>query len=286
MKYGQSTSQAVPRIRYPALTGFYSDCCAANLPAVITGVPEHHALEIFRFSPEFLVRALGDREFPVISTETDFISYERDTLKMQFHEFVERAFRENGSGPKYYFKNSTKLLPANLDDSSGITGLAPFFAKSVVKNLWVSYGSLTAGMHFDAAENLNIQIRGRKRFMLYPPGTSPYYPCPMFSHAANISRVFRDGPQLDRIKYPKFDESTVREVILEEGEILYLPAYWWHQVTSLGDVNINVNTFSIPTVGKQLSHWNQALRGHYQVLLRLLAYGNMTQVPVQTQRRS
>ncbi|HKP64418.1 MAG TPA: cupin-like domain-containing protein [Polyangiales bacterium] len=277
---------SVARIRYPELNGFYRNHYATNEPAVLVGVPEHHPLEIFRFSPEYLDRALGGREFPVVSTDTGFLSYERDSVKMSFHDFIEATFQGDAGWPKYYFKNSTKLLPAHLDDSADISGLAPFFTKSVMKNLWISRGSLTVGLHFDAAENLNIQIRGRKRFMLYPPGVTGYYPCPMFSQTAHISRVFREGPELDRSKYPRFDESKGREVILGEGEILYLPAYWWHQVTSLGDVNINLNTWSIPAITKQVWNWNQALRGHYQVLARLIAFGDLTKAPAQTQRQS
>jgi hypothetical protein len=284
IKHADAVPRDVPRIRYSDLSRFYRDNYAANQPAVLVGVPEHHPLEIFRFSLEYLAEALGEREFPVVSTDTGFLSYERDTLEMTFRKFVDASARQNGSGPRYYFKNTTKLLPSSLDDSSSISGLAPFFTKSVMKNLWVSRGTMTVGLHFDAAENLNIQIRGRKRFMLYPPGISEYYPCPMFSQTAHISRVFREGPQLDRDKYPRFDASKGREVVLDEGEILYLPAYWWHQVTSLGDVNINVNTWSIPAITKQLLHWNQALRGHYQVLARLMKFGDLTKAPAQTQR--
>jgi hypothetical protein len=293
MAHGASShshARGVARIRYPELRGFYRDHYGANEPAVLVGVPEAHPLEIFRYSPEYLEQALGDREFPVVSTESGFLSYERDTVKMSFREFVARTFRdqgnENGTAPKYYFKNSTKLLPPQLDDTAGITGLAPFFTKSVLKNVWISAGTLTVGLHYDAAENLNIQIRGRKRFVLYPPGTAGYYPCPMFSQTAHISRVFRDGPELDPARFPKFDESRAREVILEQGEILYLPAYWWHQVTSLGAVNINVNTWSLPSWTKQIANWNQALRGHYQVLSRLIAFGDLTNAPGQTRKRA
>jgi lysine-specific demethylase 8 len=294
MPHGAShISRGIARIRYPELASFYRDYYAANQPAVLVGVPAHHPLEIFRFSPEYLEAALGDREFPVVRSESGFLSYERDTVQMSFREFVASTFRTGDSdrsdggkrAPKYYFKNSTKLLPAQLDDTAAITGLSPFFTKSVMKNVWISAGTLTVGLHFDAAENLNIQIRGRKRFVLYPPGTSGYYPCPMFSQTAHISRVFRDGPALDRTRFPAFDESRAREVILEEGEILYLPAYWWHQVTSLGDVNINVNTWSLPSATKQLANWNQALRGHYQVLSRWLAFGDLTKAPVETKKQ-
>ncbi len=272
-------ARAVPRIPYPELPGFYERHVAHNEPAIIVGVPQHHDLQIFRFTPEYLEQRLGDVQFPVLETDTGFLSYERDTTPMTFREFVRRTFREREGSVRYYFKNGTKSLPAGLDDSAAISGLSRFFTKSVLKNVWISQGTITVGLHFDAAENLNIQIRGRKRFVLYPPGTRGYYPCPMFSQTAHISRVFREGPALDGARFPKFDPTKAREVVLEEGEILYLPAYWWHQVTSLGDVNININTWSFPSVRKQLMHPNQALRGHYQLLARLLAFGDVSKAP-------
>lgn len=275
----KSGATLVPRIRYPELTDFHERHVLANEPAIIVGVPAHHPLRIFRFSPEYLRESLGDREFPVLLSPTGFLSYERDTQVMKFNDFVKLTFLEKDPSSNYYFKNSTKALPPGLDDSEEISGLASFFTKSVIKNLWISRGSITVGLHFDAAENLNIQLQGRKRFMLYPPGTAGYYPCPMFSQTAHISRVFREGPQLDSKRFPAFDPSKGREVILEQGEILYLPAYWWHQVTSLGDVNININTWNLPTLSKQLSNWNQALRGHYQILSRYLAFGDVTKAP-------
>jgi Cupin-like domain len=278
----QEHARPIPRIPYPELPRFHEDHFLANEPAILVGVPQHHDLEIFRFTPERLASQLGDREFPVLSTETDFLSYERDTIPMKFRDFVQRTFQERRGKTRYYFKNGTKALPPGLDDSGAISGLSMFFTKSVIKNLWISQGTITVGLHFDAAENLNIQIRGRKRFVLYPPGTSAYYPCPMFSQTAHISRVFRDGPELDAARFPKFDPTKACEAILEEGEILYLPAYWWHQVTSLGDVNINLNTWSFPSVRKQLLNWNQALRGYYQLASRMLAFGDITKAPART----
>ncbi len=276
------TLPSVPRIRYPELNGFDDEHYFANEPAILVGVPEHHDLETFRLSPEYLRTRIGEREYPVLSTDSGFLSYERDSVKLSFGEFAARLGAQRPEGPFFYFKNSTKLLPTELDDAHLITGLSRFFTKSVIRNLWISRGSITVGLHFDAAENLNIQVRGRKRFVLFPPGTSPYYPCPFFSQTAHISEVFREGPELDRARFPRFDPSRGREAILEEGEILYLPPYWWHQVTSLGDINVNVNTWCFPSLRKQLLHPNQALRGHYQVLSRFLAFGNITRAPQKT----
>jgi hypothetical protein len=281
MQRASSGAPSVPRLRYPELGGFEAQHYAANEPAVIVGVKEHHALNIFDFSPEYLADKLGDKTYPVLRADTGFLSYERDTVEMTFSDFVQNTFHDP-EGKRYYFKNPTNVLPPGLEDCDRITGLSRFFDRSVVRNLWIARGSTTVGLHFDAAENLNIQLRGRKRFMLYPPGTDSYYPSPMFSQTAHISRVFREGPELDQRRFPKFDPSQGREVILEEGEILYLPPYWWHQVTSLGDVNVNINTWSFPAVRKQISNWNQALRGHYQLLSRLVAFGDIAKAPPRT----
>lgn len=59
----------------------------------------------------------------------------------------------------------------------------------------------------------------------------------IFGSSVNI-----DDPDLDR--YPLYAKATPYRVVLEEGDILYLPAYWHHEVQSLPDeegLNIAVN---------------------------------------------
>jgi ribosomal protein L16 Arg81 hydroxylase len=183
------------------------------------------------------------------------------------------------SGVRYYYKNPTTMLPAGVDDSDRIAELQPYMAKSLARNLWISSSGLTVGLHFDPADNLNFQLRGRKSFMLYPPGVRAYYPLPMFSQTAHISGVFRDGPDPDLKKFSRFDPGKGTRIELQEGDVLYIPAYWWHQVESLGRENLNLNFWWLPRLGKQVSNWNQALRGHIQLALRYTKYGNIQQAP-------
>jgi hypothetical protein len=145
----------------------------------------------------------------------------------------------------------------------------------------VSGAGLTVGLHFDAAENFNFQLRGHKAFWLYPPGTSPYYPLPMFSQTAHISGVYRNGPNPDFKLFPKFDASIGVRVDLNDGDVLYLPAYWWHQVQSFAEENVNLNFWWIPSVVKQGMNLNQAMRGHIQLVLRFLKFGNIQRAPAE-----
>jgi hypothetical protein len=262
------------------LDRFHDDYYLRNRPVVIRGLRDRYKLDIFDWSTEHFTKLMGDKKVPVMATRTGFLSYERNFVDMTFREFSERMFDlEPESGVRYYYKNPTNLLPAGLDDSERITELEPYMAKSIARNLWISSSGLTVGLHFDPADNLNFQLRGHKSFMLYPPGVRAYYPLPMFSQTAHISGVFREGPTPDLQKFSRFDPSKGTRIELQEGDVLYIPAYWWHQVESLGRENLNLNFWWLPKLRKQLTNWNQALRGHIQLALRYTKYGNIQQAP-------
>ena len=53
-----------------------------------------------------------------------------------------------------------------------------------------------------------------------------------------LSYVDCDNPDYER--FPKFRQAVALEGILEPGEMLFLPAGWWHQVRSM-DLAISVN---------------------------------------------
>jgi hypothetical protein len=265
------------------LSRFHREFYVPNRPVVLRGLGELKPLRIFEWSAEYFREVMGAQRVPVLKTTTGFLSYERDVIEMPFDEFVARSF----GGPKdptlrYYYKNSVDRLPPGHDDSGEIEPLAPYIARAVMRNLWISGPGLTVGLHFDPAENFNFQLRGEKLFTLYPPGVRAYYPMPMFSQTAHISRVYRGGPSPNLSDFPRFDPKQGIPVELRAGDVLYLPAYWWHQVESRGEENVNLNFWWLPSLRKQLRHPNQALRGHVQVLLRYAKFGNLQKAPPAT----
>ena len=60
----------------------------------------------------------------------------------------------------------------------------------------------------------------------------------VFGSSVNIDLV-------DDKKFPKYHKATAIRVVLHPGQVLYLPAYWHHEVQSLPDstdgLNIAVN---------------------------------------------
>jgi len=52
-----------------------------------------------------------------------------------------------------------------------------------------------------------------------------------------------DWSDPDLVKFPRFPETMVNEVVLQPGDSLYLPTHWFHYIISL-NTNLQCNTRS------------------------------------------
>jgi hypothetical protein len=144
----------------------------------------------------------------------------------------------------------------------------------LLTNLWVGNGGTTSPLHYDDYENILCQLKGSKDLVLFPPmdifhlyyttrvkGEMRYVFPDTFERvplartreggregegggkAVFGSSVFLERPDLER--HPEVVKATPYEVSLREGECLYLPAYWHHEVKSFPDeeegLNVAVN---------------------------------------------
>lgn len=110
-------------------------------------------------------------------------------------------------------------------------------------NIYVAPGGHSSGLHYDLVDGTLMQLHGAKKVVLFPPSqTYNLYPFPVYIHLRYglklrcwFSQVYPEDP--DFKSFPKFKEALQhkREVILNKGETLYIPAGWWHEVIALGD---------------------------------------------------
>ena len=155
--------------------------------------------------------------------------------------------------------------------------------------LWLGGGGRrTVGrLHFDRNENIMAMIRGSKTFSLFDPGQSAslYGDTPLRSASlkATVDKNSPPMPNHDRdvsgvqfsrdktnimptavdvhsyspvdlqhpnyTRYPLLRNVRGFECTVGEGEMLYVPSHWWHQVTSHDDAHgksVGVNYFYEP----------------------------------------
>lgn len=109
--------------------------------------------------------------------------------------------------------------------------------------LWVSGRGVRSHLHYDGnfMHNLNAQVTGSKHVQLYSPEQiSKIYPYLYTSgQPHNFSQV--DVDNIDERRFPLFAELEGYEATLAAGDLLFIPAYWYHTFKHLGDFNTNVN---------------------------------------------
>ena len=125
--------------------------------------------------------------------------------------------------PDFVAQNPMPLLPAD-------TG----------PRLWLG-GAVKTQTHNDPDHNLACVIAGRRRFLLFPPDQVANLYIGPLDNPPPLSLVDPEAPDLDR--FPRFRGAmaAARVALLEPGDAIFVPRYWWHHVTSLDPFNAMVN---------------------------------------------
>ncbi len=136
---------------------------------------------------------------------------------------------------------------------------------------------VVAPTHYDALDNLHAMVRGRKRFELFHPQHSAYMyhdrekgyrtshllydlehtngsfmRTPLRFSVPSVqpfSAVNVSSP--DYARHPLFRNAHKVVCEVRAGEIMYLPSFWWHQVTSMPDAEAT----ALDRISIGVNHW-------------------------------
>ncbi len=119
-------------------------------------------------------------------------------------------------------------------------------------NVWWGPPGHREGLHCDITDGTLWQLGGLKRVLLFPPAQwSNLYPFPVGDETGKTSWAFcqASGVLPDVVRFPRLPEAMRQraEVLLQPGDILYIPAGWAHEVSGeeLAGVDhvVSVNRF-------------------------------------------
>ncbi|HWX00076.1 cupin-like domain-containing protein [Collimonas sp.] len=245
----------IPRIRRDQHPDLRQVLKGRTRPALLEGYIEHWPA-FGRWTPSFFAQQHGAREVlversrvsPVPTQPAEYLG-QRHYAKAKLGTTIQ-GMLEQGSAYGGYITYAAIFneLPelkseiAPLHEDSGFPRWMPgWLRKKLVlrPGFWLGPKGMSSPMHFDRHENLNVQLYGSKRWVLFAPGQSSRVYYKQDSGMPVIySPVDMSAPDLER--FPLLAGAERHDFVLEAGQVLYLPPGWWHYVESQSDA-INVN---------------------------------------------
>ena len=115
----------------------------------------------------------------------------------------------------------------------------PEMQKSIrYKRLWMSAGNTTSSLHFDTHDVVNIQMYGTKEWFLYAPKIA-HHTYMDFHTRYGLSPINTD--RVDLRRFPMFGKVVPERVEMNAGDVLFVPAMWWHVVGTYHGKNVGVS---------------------------------------------
>eukprot|EP00899_Mesostigma_viride_P009308 jgi/Mesvir1/18379/Mv14262-RA.1 len=200
-----------------------------NKPVLIQGDPGWGCASLGGWSREDLLGACGEARFacgPVELTLSQYLSYADSVQEEQ---------------PVYLFDSKFATKAPAL--ASAYT-VPPYFSDDLFRLLgeedrpdyrWLIVGPRRSGSRFHVDPNgtsaWNMCLRGRKKWVMYPPSQPPpgVFPSPDGAEVASPVSVYEWF-----LNFYKPGEAPV-EFVADVGDVVFVPSGWWHCVYNLDD---------------------------------------------------
>lgn len=241
-----------------------------DVPLVIAGGAARWPA-VSRWSHAYLAQRIGHIEIAYkASSSNAHPDFRADGLarmfargRAPFSDFLKLI--GTGPGPeraRYLFTGDERFLlrrrsgQASIDPELGLlledVVTPPLFPEERLHTVWAwfSGAGVRTWLHYDnnGCHNLNAQITGHKRCALYAPeelGKLQPFPLGGDNPAYNCSRVDVERPEAELGR--GLAAATAWHADLGPGDLLFIPAWWFHTFEHLGELNSNINFWWKPS---------------------------------------
>ncbi len=234
------STEMVPVVHKPSREQFLHEFYSTNRPVLIQGaMDDWPAMKLWTM--EYLKEKFGDKTVEVQMGRNSDANYEINSTahkkQMSFGQYVDLAVTSGRTNDFYITANNSGL---NRDSLAGLWNdivLFPDYLRTDDPGnrgfFWFGPAGTVTPLHHDLTNNFMAQVVGRKLVKLIAPYELPY----VYNFRHCFSRVDPANPDLE--KYPQFRNCRVIDVILNPGEVLFLPIGWWHAVYGM-DISITM----------------------------------------------
>jgi hypothetical protein len=190
---------------------------------------------------ENLKARYGDEQvkcFYVDKADGTFLQQVNQHKTLLFKEFLALVFSDNPTDAhQYYLRiDSQQSLFTRLAEDFVIPDWLDHYNHSAT-GVWIGQQGNVTPFHHDWWHGFLTQIAGKKRYHLVHP-----------LEGATLQKQWETDAQYDLAPAPIFSVSELKKLnleaycegILEPGEMLYIPPYWYHQIDTLENGNISM----------------------------------------------
>ena len=232
--------RTIERCAAPSREEFRDRYYAANRPVILTGLMSDWPA-MTRWTPEYLRRAAGGQIVEVMTGRDADPKYELNgrahRREMRFGGYIDMVHSGRVTNDYYLVANNGFF---GRPGTRSLLGDCPIFPQYLQPTqdgqhcfFWYGPAGTVTPLHRDTCNILIAQVSGRKRYRLIP---ASQWRC-VYNSEGVFSDVDAASPDLDR--YPGFRGATMTDVVVQPGEVLFMPVGWWHHVQAL-DVSMTV----------------------------------------------
>jgi hypothetical protein len=200
-----------------------------GLPFVVTGLVKRWPL--CSLTPQALRERYG--HVPVRARVGDYVNTafapDRAMQDMSMREYLDLSATDNPDLPHRDLPPYVGNL--ELRELNAMCHWPGWFDKMGPPRFWLGPARTVTPLHCDYDDNIFAQIWGSKRIFLAPPHHDAF----LYTREANPvlfgSPFDPEAPDFDA--FPLARQAAIVECVVHPGEMLYVPAGWYHQVRAL-----------------------------------------------------
>ncbi|XP_013382112.1 uncharacterized protein LOC106152915 [Lingula anatina] len=228
----EKETEIVELDHFPDPETFYKDYVYPSVPVIVRGGLKHWpAMEKWK-NEEYLKEKFGHCLYTIRKKVVD--EHHPAEMLMSLADFLD-AYRKE----KLYL--TAYICPEMTQDFSmpSCIGCDAYVKMILDMILFFNTGWTNTEVHIDPYEIFYTQIRGKRQWILTPPSDGKYLHTEEFPYHAGMCPA--DVDAVDLIKYPNISKAAIYNVTINEGDMLYVPEAWFHQVrTTEGDTNMGL----------------------------------------------